>query len=257
MYSTHILGQVTGGEPHDCVAEYRAAAKVARGFFPAVGPALPGFDISGAASPARGIGGDFFLYTGSRRGGCAVAIGDVCGMGFAAGLHMAGTRALLRSRACAHHTPGEVLDDVNHLLRGDLPMDLFVTAFLLMLEPQARTLTCAGAGHNAHLLPVAGGSVELESTGMPLGIAEEPIANHPTRTLHSGDVLLLMTDGVTDSRSPLGEFFGTHRALAIVHGHRDQSSERIVQTLLEAAEAFRGNQPQGDDMTAVVIKALE
>ncbi|MCU1296006.1 MAG: Serine phosphatase RsbU, regulator of sigma subunit [Acidobacteriaceae bacterium] len=84
--------------------------------------------------------------------------------------------------------------------------------------------------------------------------AESPFSQQPAIELAQGEVVLLITDGVTESTSPEGEEFGWTRALHHVQTQSTEPSQQIVNGLYQAARDFVNNEPQGDDMTSIVIK---
>jgi sigma-B regulation protein RsbU (phosphoserine phosphatase) len=95
----------------------------------------------------------------------------------------------------------------------------------------------------------------LESTGLPLGVS--PDVTFPTRTgiaLQPGDLLLLLTDGIVEARSPDGDAFGVRRALDVIRVYRADSARQIAVNLYHAVRAFSQETSQQDDITAVVVK---
>src|SRR5208337_3768849 len=94
----------------------------------------------------------------------------------------------------------------------------------------------------------------LESTDFPLGIEPEWAShNHRATVLESGDLVLLMTDGIVEARSVEGVLFGAERAIEVVLAHRLEEPSVIIEHLIREACTFCRN-VQADDMTAVVIK---
>ncbi|MBV9126399.1 MAG: serine/threonine-protein phosphatase [Planctomycetes bacterium] len=95
----------------------------------------------------------------------------------------------------------------------------------------------------------------MTSTGFPLGVdPEASVPCGPGLTLKSGDLLLLVTDGILEAESPANVSFGSRRTLDIVRAHQHQPARAIVEILHEAVQDFCEGQPQNDDITAVVIK---
>jgi sigma-B regulation protein RsbU (phosphoserine phosphatase) len=74
--------------------------------------------------------------------------------------------------------------------------------------------------------------------------------------LAAGDLLLLLTDGVTEAQNREGEFFEADRVLRCVAEARGEDAARIVRRLLTAVAAFTAEEPQRDDVTAVVCRVL-
>ena len=73
-------------------------------------------------------------------------------------------------------------------------------------------------------------------------------------TLAPGDLVLLYTDGVTDTRAASGERFGDERLLEVVEGARDGSARDVVDAVVAATTAFQGDMPAADDVTMVALR---
>jgi PAS domain S-box-containing protein len=238
-------------------AKMRFAREVQQHFFPSAPPRLSGFDIAGASCPAEATGGDYFDYIPLPDGSLAVAVGDVSGHGFGPALLMAATRAYLRALALTRTDLGEILALLNRALAGENLVDHFVTLLLARLDPRSGTLTYASAGHPTGYVLDPAGSVKaaLRSGAPPLGIdlqgdfpADRAVA------LRAGDLVLLLTDGILEARSPDGAFFNSQRVLDLVRAHRSDPAREIVCKLHRAAQTFSEGPRQLDDITAVVIK---
>jgi sigma-B regulation protein RsbU (phosphoserine phosphatase) len=186
-----------------------------------------------------------------------VAIGDVSGHGLGPALIMAQTRAYLRAVASAEFDAAEILRRVNNALSRDLRDGFFVTLLLAVIDVPARRLVHASAGHTEGYILDHRGEVkqELASTGIPLGVAAGSVYELAgDYVLEPGSLVLLLTDGVTESRSPDGGFFGTEGVLAAVKAARQEPARRIVEHIHEAICEFRAGQRQRDDITTVVVK---
>jgi len=72
--------------------------------------------------------------------------------------------------------------------------------------------------------------------------------------LNSGDILLLYTDGITEAENREGAFFGEERLCAILNEHNEMSPQEIIETLLDQARIFTGQQNFKDDVSLVVMK---
>jgi phosphoserine phosphatase RsbU/P len=152
---------------------------------------------------------------------------------------------------------GAIVALTNRCLVNDLPTGQFVTLFLARLDPGTRSLVYCNAGHPSGYVLDQHGEVRLvlQSTDIPLGLdltTEFPAA--PVITLLPGDLLLLFTDGVTETFSPGDSLFGIERTLDVVRAHRHKSPAEIVQALFGAFADFSGNHAPLDDITAVIIK---
>jgi sigma-B regulation protein RsbU (phosphoserine phosphatase) len=245
-------------EKHEQDFQLNIARKIQQQFYPAP-VSVPGFDIAGAAYPANETGGDYFDYIPSPDGGLWIVVGDVSGHGISSALVMAETRAYLRSYVKILSDPGEILSRVNQELIGDVEGERFVTMILVLLDPSSYSLTYACAGHvPGYLIDKKG---EISSTmgyrGMPLGVLRDYSYSSSERiSLHPSDVVVLLTDGITETIAPDNEEFGSQRAVDLIHRVRNQPAVDIVEHLYQAVKTFSKNRTLEDDVTSVICKVL-
>ena len=239
--------------------EMELAAQVQQALFPQRAPQLPGFDIAGAVFPAAETSGDYYDFIEMPDGGLTLAIGDVSGHGFGPALLMAETRAYLRSLLAAHQGLDTVLDRLNRSLLVDFQTDHFVTLLLAWIDPESRALVHANAGHVPGYVLRADGSVKAEHTGTGpiLGIFDDRIyACGEPISLASGDLVVLLTDGVTETQDEKDRFYGAAPALDVVREHRGASAREILDRLYAAVRAFSRDDEPRDDTTILVCKVL-
>jgi len=238
--------------------EIRLAQQIQQKLFPAAPLPLPGLDIAGASFPAEATGGDYFDYIPMPDGGLAVVIGDVCGHGFGPALLMAELRAYLRAFLLTRTDVSEIVRLLNVALAGDT--DRFVTLLIARLDPGTRSLTYAGAGHLPGLVFDAAGNVKtrLESTGFPLAVMPDgEYTSERAPPLEPGEMALLLTDGIVEAHGPAEIVFGMERVLGLVKRHHDRPAREILTALFDGVRDHCGRGTQLDDMTAIVIKAVE
>jgi len=232
------------------------ARRIQQHFFPVRAPHVEGFDIGGACFPAADTGGDFFDYIPLSDGRLGIVIGDVSGHGVAAALVMALVRAYVRAAAAVCNHPGQILTTTNKLVQHDVEVGWFATVLLACVRPESLLLEYASAGHQGLLLDGRGELRELCSTGLVLGVRSDTvIEDGPQTALEPGDVALLLSDGVLESRSAKGELFGMQRVAQLVQARRQQPAETIVSALYRAVREHGRGVPQDDDVTIIVIKA--
>ena len=128
--------------------------------------------------------------------------------------------------------------------------------FMRHLEPGTGELTYVNAGHNPPLYLPAGAdkAIELEHTGMWLGVDENSKFEQRTITLQPGDLLLLYTDGVTDAINATGEEYGLERVKEVIYRQRSASPEAISEALIQSLATFTAGSAPFDDITLVLIK---
>jgi sigma-B regulation protein RsbU (phosphoserine phosphatase) len=239
--------------------QLRLARDVQQQFYTAP-PVIPGFDIGAAARPAYETGGDYFDFIPMPDGCLGIAVGDVAGHGFGSALLMALTRAYLRSFAAIELDLHEILAQVNQMLVQDLEKGRYVTLALIRLDLRNHSFSYASAGHVPGFVLRDSGGIQcvLESTGPPLGLfSDSKYSLQPEIPLDPGQIVVLLTDGITESRSPDGIEFGAERALDFIWTHRRESSVEIVNGLYDSARTFSNSTFQTDDITTVIFKVEE
>lgn len=216
-----------------------------------LGPLRIGHLYRSATEAAR-IGGDFYDVFEVKDGKIAVLIGDVCGHGIEA----ARTATLVKDvvHAFTHQSlrTDEVLRRTNALLlEKNLPG--FVTVFLGILDRNTGRFRYSLAGHPEGLLRTPSGEVKRLGLGAPpLGVYPNPPWKTHQVELGTGDILVLYTDGVIETRRD-GEFFGEKRLENIVKRKR-VSPERLPHLILDQVLAF--SQGRLEDDVAVLALSL-
>lgn len=231
--------------------ELHAARVVQKSLRPSLKPPCRGFEIAGTCDACGAVAGDWYDFFHLPDGRTAVALADVSGKGASAALLMASTRSVLRMVAAEHEQPAAVLQHVNAVLVEDFPDERFVTMVYGVLDPEKKTFTFANAGHFAPIVCNASGpgTVVDSDNGLPLGIFNQEF-KETTVAMPAGTVLLLFSDGVTETVGENGEEFGLGRLCRSVTG--DASVEKILGDL----KTFRGTAAASDDVSLVVVKSV-
>jgi serine phosphatase RsbU (regulator of sigma subunit) len=228
---------------------------------PAKPPQIPNCDIALTYRPAQRVSGDFYDFIDMGQGRMGFAIGDVAGHGIEAGILMGMTKKVLNIRASELMDPVEAMKVTNSDVYKDLDRQTFVTAFLAMLDPAAKTMTYARAGHNPPLLFNKGRTpphLKLEAGGLMLGMAPGALFDRAmtgeTLQLQAGDVILLYTDGLEEAKNEKQELFGLARVAPVLEHDAERPAAYILGAIAFELERFCGMVPQEDDITAICIK---
>lgn len=225
-------------------------------------PTLPGLDIAGLSKYCDETGGDYFDYFDLSQPGrprLGVVVGDVTGHGIAAALLMATARVLLRRWTDRPDDLAGLLKDVNRQFAASVPVGRFMTLSCVLVDVADKRIVWASAGHDPALLydPATDAFIELTGAGLPLGIdAGEKYTSQERVGWHGGEVLVLPTDGVWEMRNDNDDQFGKDAMKDVIRRNGSRSAAEIVQAVRDAVVAFRGNRPQADDATMVVVKLL-
>jgi serine phosphatase RsbU (regulator of sigma subunit) len=235
------------------------ARQIQEGLLPNSAPLLTGFTIGARSWPCYDVGGDYFDAFLMSDGSLALVIGDASGHAIGPALVIAETRAYIRAFAMTSTDPSSILALTNQRLCEDLASRHFVTLFFGRLDPCTGSLSYAGAGHCPGYVLSPEGHIKatLTSKGMPLGVnsaSDYPLG--PAARLSAGDLLFLYTDGVVEAGSAGSvEQFGIERTLTILRAHRTETPDQILDAIYRAARDFSPLCDQGDDITAILVKA--
>lgn len=235
------------------------ARDIQRGLLPDDAPSIPGFDVAGLSHPADETGGDTYDFIPLPNGHWAFTVADATGHGIGPALVIAETRAMLR--ASAHLAEPDsasvchILQTVNKLLAEDLGGQSFVTCFLGILDPPARCLTYASAGHGPLVFYHRDEDrfEEVPATGLPLAIMPDTdYAETRSFQFDPEHLALITTDGVFEAMNSDGEQFGIERMKDVVRAHASASTADLVSALRQAVRDFAG-EAQDDDITVIAL----
>ena len=233
--------------------EREDAREIERRLLPEQIPQIDAFEIACVWQPASSVGGDYFdvlRFNDSRAGLC---IADVMGKGVPAALLMSNLQAAVRATSTENVKPAELGEKLNRIAAVNLSLGKFITFFYGVLESEGKRLSYTNAGHTLPILMRGDGShVRLESGGTALGVVAEARYEQGTVELHSGDRLVLFTDGVTEAVSPRDEEYGDERLLALLRESQSMGAVELQKTILNAVMDFSGGTLR-DDATLIVV----
>ncbi|ULE31861.1 SpoIIE family protein phosphatase [Mycobacterium sp. IDR2000157661] len=228
-------------------ADLDRAGEVQRALLPGRLPSTPGWNIGAVSAPAKQVGGDFYDIRLSLPH-AVISLGDVMGKGMGAGMLAAATRAALRSNA-PETSPSTAVAHAAGVIDSDLHRSsAFVTLTYVLVNLVSGEFRFADAGHGLHFILRGNGGVErFASEDLPMGL--ESTWHERRGTLHPGDGILLVSDGLMDLWG--GSVDDLERA--IVECLRSPDC-RGAQTVIEALCAGADTSLDRDDVTAVALR---
>lgn len=235
--------------------ELRLASNVQRSLMP---PPLhhPRLDVAREFIPFREIGGDYYdvVPLGSDR--LAIAIGDVMGKGVPAALLAANLKACLRAQMqSGEPAADDIVARVNRLFWDVTPRGLFASLFFGLFDFDRGRLEYVNAGHEHPFRVGPDGDLrELAEGGTVLGLLEDSRYERGEIAIHSGDLLVLFSDGVTDRSNGAGELYGVERLREAAARSRGDSARIALYTLLGEVQGWSAGMPAEDDMTLLLAK---
>jgi sigma-B regulation protein RsbU (phosphoserine phosphatase) len=233
------------------------ANEVQQGFLPDSRPDVAGYEFFDFYRPANQVGGDYFDYLRLPDGRVAVIVADVVGKGVAAALLMAKLSAEARFCLASGGNAAQAVNMLNERLCR-LHLDRFVTAVMVLLNPDNHEVSIANAGHMAPILRTKEGKIMEPGSveaGLPLGIMEELGYEEVTVRLAPGESLTLFTDGLNEAVSEEGEYYTIDRIrqrIQATSGLPSIVGDAVVQDVCN----FIGQGSQSDDMCLVTLGRL-
>ena len=242
--------------------ELEIARRIQLASLPQSTPEIAGLDVAGLSVPALEVGGDFFDYLNGTPDKLTVIVGDVSGKGTSAALYMSKIQGILRSLHGFDLSPGDLFVRANRLLCNDLEKKSFITAFGAAFDPGNRTVILARAGHlPLYRFDSAKHRVDkVTPRGLGLGLNNSGLFSQELEEQRvdygRGDLLVFVTDGVTEARNKQGEEFGEDRLMRFMESSATLSASDLRDRLFSAIQTFTYDVPQLDDQTIVIVKAV-
>jgi PAS domain S-box-containing protein len=247
---------------------YRDRSEIARvlqrSLLPPHLPEIPGVEVGAEYLPVgetNDVGGDFYDLINTVEDGWLCAIGDVRGKGVEAASVTALARYTIRAVTLKDDRPSEVLAALNEAMLRQLPEDRFCTAACVRLEPQDGSVgvgvDVSRAGHPPPLLVRSGATVEeVGCSGKVLGVFPDAELRDTALRLMPGEALVLYTDGVTEARSPDGEFFGEGRLRHLLSSCAGCDAATFARRIKGVVLDFQEGYPR-DDLAVLVLRASD
>jgi sigma-B regulation protein RsbU (phosphoserine phosphatase) len=234
--------------------ELTQAREIQLAWLPSSEVPMQSIDIAAINSPASHISGDFYNWFELPDGRLVVTIGDVTGHGMAAAFLMATTQLLVRNTMTRLGDPGACLAEVNRQLCVQVFNGQFVTMLVMVLDLNSGALEIATAGHPAPLL-ADGESFQPLPIEPQLVLGIERNTHYVTEKyrLPPQSSLLLYTDGVVECLGNDGSRFGSEGLQRTLYGKYD-SAQAILDRVVSAVDAFRGELELTDDLTLVAVQ---
>jgi phosphoserine phosphatase RsbU/P len=237
--------------------EINIAKKIQKGLFPDTLPEIPGLDLAASNIPSRQVGGDYYDIVETPDTNHIMAIGDVTGKGIPAALLMANLQSMLHVLLPVDISLSEATGRINNLIFENTPSDKFITFFWAKYFHKESRLKYINAGHNPPLLLKDGSEKfeELHKGGLILG-AMSTMEPYEETDIHldKGDLVVMYTDGVTETFSPDGVEYEEDKLKKIVLENRTENASCIIDAIIKDVQAFSENK-QSDDLTLSILKA--
>ena len=204
---------------------------------------------------AKEVGGDFYDFYKLGDTTVAFLAADVSGKGIPAAMFMMTAKTIIKDLAESGMAVNDIFTRANEKLCENNEADMFVTAWMGILDLQTGNMKYANAGHNPPLLKHADGSFEYLRSRAGFVLAGIEGFNYRINELQlkAGDRLFLYTDGVPEATNAESELYGEDRLLNFMNQNTVAPATELLPALKADIDAFVGEAPQFDDITMLMF----
>jgi phosphoserine phosphatase RsbU/P len=222
--------------------ELAIAASIQQGLMAVTIPEVPFAKLYPKNLPCKDIGGDFYDAVNTDEG-LAVVLADVAGKGVSAALLASTLQGMIYSQLTAGMQLTEIVTSANRFLTSKRIGEKYATVIIARLRNDGE-LEYVNCGHVPPLLICSNEVVRPTHGNLPVGLLADINYESDHYSLHPGDRLVLVTDGVTEAENAAGEFFDNERLEAV-------AQTGGMQDIFNAVSEFCGSTPLNDDCTVV------
>jgi sigma-B regulation protein RsbU (phosphoserine phosphatase) len=200
--------------------------------------------------PAKEVGGDFYDVV-RRDGKIFFTVGDVSGKGVPASLIMATTCTHFRILSQSTDNPEVIVSQMNRSLCEDNDTNMFVTAFVGVIDTETREMRFCNAGHNPGMIMDKSGEPRFMQVkaNLALGVLDDFQYEMESLQLKPGEMLLIYTDGLTEAENREHKLLGDASALSAFGCCYRHTAEDAVDIMTQAVVRFADGAEQSDDLT--------
>lgn len=215
------------------------------------------FGVCADMQPARDVGGDFYDFFALDATHIAFLVADVSGKGVTAALYMMTVKTLIKDTLLSVLNPALALTKVNDDLCANNTANMFLTAWVGVLDTETGVISYANAGHNPPIAMLGTKNEYLRAKSGPI-LAFMPGVKYKLRMLRvaPGDALFLYTDGVTEALDSAGTLFGEERLLDAVKAVPEHDAHSLCAVVSAVVAAFSDGVSQADDITVLAIRYM-
>ena len=239
---------------HQLEEELRLARTIQQSLLPRKLPAEGWFRAAGSSVASKEVGGDYFDVTAVADDCWSIVEADVSGKGVGSALLASLLQGALVTTTDSPRLLLERIKGLNHFLNDRTGGEKYATIFYSLLENSGK-LYYVNAAHCPPLVVHTDATFQtLDNTGMPVGMIDPGDFDAGEVQLRPGDKVVIYSDGVTESQSRTGEFFGRKRLRELAVSHALDSCQQLHEAIQEAISRFTQGMPQADDITVVVFE---
>ncbi|MGG3574463.1 PP2C family protein-serine/threonine phosphatase [Bacillus gobiensis] len=245
--------QTLRGIQQELKSEIEIAANVQHTLLETQVPDAEGIDIGAISIPAKQMNGDYYHFVRDKDS-ISIAIADVIGKGIPAALCMSMIKYAMDSLPELRLHPSKVLTNLNRVVEQNVDPSMFITMCYGSYDINNHQFTFASAGHEPgfYYSKKEAAFYDLTAKGLVLGIKHEVEYEQCCTTLEEGDMIVLFSDGVTESRSEEG-FVSRENIQNLLIEHMSKPAQDMVNDIYNSLLQLQDFQLH-DDFTLIVIR---
>jgi len=233
--------------------ELKVARDIQQSLLPRSLPCEGWLRAAGSSVASAQVGGDYYDMLKIDNHCWSAVVADVSGKGVSSALLAALLQGALIPATVHAALLERRMERLNAFLLDRTGGEKYATVFYCLLDRNGR-LDYVNAAHCPPIvLRPSGETVELEATGVPVGLIEGSSYPPAGSRLSPGDKLVIYTDGVTEAQDAHGAFFGRKRLFDLVRANAGASADKLHDAIQGAVREFTEGAAQSDDITLVVL----
>jgi len=248
-----LRAQIAEAENERKTKEFEQARQLQLSMLPKEIPSLPNLDIAVYMKTATEVGGDYYDFYKSDENVLNIVVGDATGHGLNAGMMVSISKGLFQNLVTQPDLSNAV-SKFNYSLISMKLSPMLMSLFFLRIYDNQLQVTGAGMPPLLVYQSKANCTIEVESSGPPLGAFLSLTYEINNYGLSTGDVIVLMSDGFAERMNEKKEFFGWNKGRELLANMVDLTADKIINEFVKVSDEWGGDREQDDDITFVVIK---
>lgn len=239
--------------------EIDIAAEIQEDLKPNQLPDLSGYQLAYNSRTLRGINGDYIDFYKLNDDKVLLTISEVAGKGVPAALVIIILKMILKLASSSNLTASEILYQTNKNITEKIKIDHVATMALLIIDVKSGAVSYASAGHQPLQFYNEAEETfhEFKPEGIPIGLDSNSTYEEQPLMMDEGDLILLYTDGVPESRDRNDNNYSVEALRNIVMQNPKLESEEIVELIFDDLNAHQKGAKVWDDQSVVIIKKEE
>ncbi|MYL36112.1 SpoIIE family protein phosphatase [Pontibacillus yanchengensis] len=235
-------------------SEISVAANMQQTLLSTTKPGMNELDVGAISTPAKQMNGDYYHFVKDQEGSLGIAVADVIGKGVPAALCMSMIKYSMDSFPDSRMEPGVILEGMNRVVERNVDPSMFVTMFYGLYDPESQEFNYSSAGHEPGFYYSAKNDSfhDIEAEGLVLGVDRSVKYQQYTQHLDVGDMIILLTDGVTECRTG-DRFIERDEISDVIHQYKHLSAQEITDQVYRHFERLQDFQLR-DDFTMIILR---